>query len=165
VIDVVLSAWRNSQVSKIVVVLRGDDEQLIARCKDASVELARVSSPTADMKASVQAGLRYIAEKYTPAPLDAWLVAPADIPALSSQVIDSVLAAYNPAVPRPVVPTHQGRQGHPALFPWSFVEQVEALADSQGINALLSETEVTEVECAGAVPEDIDTLEDYGRST
>ena len=163
VIEKVLSAWNSSEVSHVVVVVRSDDQPLLARCKGTGIEVALVDAPTADMKASVQAGLAYISDQHSPSANDVWLVAPADLPQLSCEVINQALAAYRPESPQPVVPIQRGRRGHPALFPWSFVERVNALTESQGINALRTDSEISEVECRGATPRDIDTTEDYRR--
>lgn len=162
VIDAVLAAWRGSQVSKTIVVVRDDDEQLIAACQQSGVHVVRAGTATPDMKATVRLGLEFVEKTFSPAAEDVWLLAPADIPRLSSRVIDQVLSAYRPESPRPVVPVHDGRRGHPALFPWPFVQRLKELADDEGIDSLLRAIEIVEVTCEdGTEIQDIDTPDDY----
>ena len=116
-------------------------------CAEAGTDVVVLESPTPDMKASIRAGLAHIRKHCRPESSDVWLVAPADIPNLSTEVINKVLAAFDRQSPRPIVPVHKGRRGHPALFPWAYVDRVDALSASQGINALLTGTDVVEIEC------------------
>ena len=163
IIDAVLNAWCDSKVSVTVAVLRESDRELDQACRRRGVEVALTESTTADMKASVRLGLGFVAEYLSPAADDVWLVAPADMPQLSSRVIDQVLAAYVADAPGPVVPVYGGRRGHPALFPWSFSKHIDSLGEDEGINVLLRGGDLVEVACdtPDAVPPDVDTPREY----
>ena len=100
VIETVLGAWRASGVSHVVMTVRAEDVELAALGRAAGAETVVVSPPPPDMKASVLAGLDYLADKYQPQPIDAWLLAPADMPLLSPQVIDVLLAAWRARQPK-----------------------------------------------------------------
>ena len=68
--------------------------------------------------------------------------------------------------PQPLilVPTFQGRRGHPVLFSWSLVEEVFALGEQDGVNRLLQRHAVRELAMIEpAVIEDLDTPDDYRR--
>ena len=102
IIEHVVDAWIASRVDHVVVVVSpsGDDGQRlakIARQAGADVVVPRVAPD--QMKDSVQAALQHIAEKYSPLPNDAWLLAPADMPRLSIAVIDLLLDTYDPSRP------------------------------------------------------------------
>ncbi|MCC6492196.1 MAG: NTP transferase domain-containing protein [Pirellulales bacterium] len=163
-IDLVLRAWIPSRVSRIVVVVRGDDLPLRQRCQAYDVDLVAAPASTPDMKASVQCGLQHIARHYAPALVDAFLVAPADLPELSPALIDQVLRAYDPFRPAPVVPVAAGRRGHPLLLPWSLAPLVFALTPEQGVNALLDRLPHQEVQWPAAASfDDLDAPADLDR--
>lgn len=164
VIERVLAAWRASRVEHVVVVTRGDDADLADICRRCGVAVAPASPPPPDMKASVRHGLAYVAQSWQPGSRDVWLVAPADLPGLSTETIDRVLAAHDPLRPAIVVPRGE-RRGHPVLFPWGLAEEVASLPDDRGIDELLRRHAVREVrvEDAAGAGDDLDTPEDYER--
>jgi CTP:molybdopterin cytidylyltransferase MocA len=116
------------------------------------------------MKDSVAEALRYLAQHFQPTWRDTWLLAPADLPQLSAAVIGKLLEAHRPDDPRILVPSHEGRRGHPVLFPWNLAEEVPRLGDNEGVNLLLKRHPVTEIACGvAALPADVDTPADYRR--
>lgn len=164
VIEHVLAAWKTSRVSAVIVTAHPNDDELIARCRAAGAEVAIVDPPPADMKASVAAGLSYLAAAYEPRSNDVWLLAPADMPRLNARLIDHVLAAHRPSAPRVLVPVSDGRRGHPVLFPWPLAAEVCRLPAGQGINALVAAAGPEEIECNEAAAfADLDTPDDYAR--
>jgi molybdenum cofactor cytidylyltransferase len=163
-VEHVLAAWRASRVTSVTVVVHPDDAALAEICRRAGAEVVVPDCPPADMKASVGRALAWIAARHAPAAGDAWLVAPADMPGLSAALIDFVIAARDARVPRIVVPTSGRRRGHPVLFPWSLASEVAQLAADEGLNELVSQHALVEVnwpdETAFA---DVDSPEDYRR--
>lgn len=167
VIETVLEAWRASRVSQVVMTVRADDAELAATGRAAGAEVVVVAPPPADMKASVLAGLEYAAARYQPQPGDAWLLAPADMPLLSPQTIDSLLAAWSQRDSDCfdiVAPCRAGRRGHPVLFGWPLAAAARQLGEGEGLNQLLARHRVKELQVddeAGFI--DLDTPEDYRR--
>lgn len=138
VIETVLAAWNSSAVDHAVVVVDEQDELLadtVARC---DCTLVRAADPP-DMKASVQYALREISRQWSPQDRDVWLLAPADFPTLGPAWINALLSKHDPRKPSPLVPTHEGRRGHPVLFSWSLAAAACTLPSDVGINHLLSE--------------------------
>jgi molybdenum cofactor cytidylyltransferase len=164
VIDRVLASWRDSAVTRVVVVVRADDALLGERCIAAGVDVVVAETAPRDMKASVQLALRHVATRYSPRPNDAWLLAPADLPRLPAAAIDVVLGAYDSDRPSPVAPAFEGQRGHPLLMPWALAQRVDALTDDMGINALLQGTFVREVAWGDdSILRDVDTPGDFAR--
>jgi molybdenum cofactor cytidylyltransferase len=65
-----------------------------------------------------------------------------------------------------VVPTWNGKNGHPLLFAWSLVPTIRSLSKDRGLNYLLSSgnQSVAAVPADDAErPDDLDTPEDYDR--
>lgn len=164
-VEHVLAAWQQSQVTSTIVVVHPDDHALADVCRRAQVEVLVADYPPPDMKASVALGLRQIAERYKPTATDVWLVAPADLPLLKARTIDAVLASHDPAQPAIVVPTDLGgKRSHPVLFPWPLAREVPRLAIDEGLKSLIARHAVHELTIPWLVPSaDVDTPEDYRR--
>jgi molybdenum cofactor cytidylyltransferase len=164
-IDHLLDAWRSSRVGRVVVVARADDDALLAHLRGHDVDLVVPATAPPEMKDSVCAALDHIRDRYRPKPLDVWLLAPADLPQLSSRVIDQVLAAAATGGGAIIVPRSGERRGHPVAFPWSLHEAVLTLGPDQGVNSLLDERFPTlyieTAEPAGG--DDIDRPDDFQR--
>lgn len=164
VIESVLKAWQQSQVTRVIVVVPPHDRSLADVCRSTGVDVVVASRPPADMKASVGLALEHIAKTYDPVAQDVWLVAPADMPELSPTVIDALLAVHEADNAQIVVPTNAGRRGHPVLFPWPLGSAVFRLADDEGIDAMMRDHPIREIECGPpANVADLDTPEDYRR--
>lgn len=165
VIEQVLSAWRASGVEQIAVVVRPGDTELAHCCRQSGVDVVVPHADPAEMKDSVRLGLQWIRSRYDPRPTDAWLLAPADMPQLTATLVDRVRAAYAPQQPTLCLPLDaSGRRGHPALFPWSLVGEVEGLRAGESIKDLLTRHPVCEVAVdETALFTDLDTPEDYQR--
>ena len=162
VIESLLASWRASGVDQMVVVMREDQTELRALCRETTIVIPPVAPP--EMKDSVLAALDRIRKAFAPEDGDVWLLAPADMPQLVPEVVKQILAAHDPAYPAIIVPVSEGRRGHPVLFPWAFASSVETLAENEGVNALLERLPVRELECNEAgIHGDLDTPDDYER--
>lgn len=159
----VLAAWLASRIDQVIVVVHAQDRRAQQLCERMGVSPVVPSDPPSDMKESVQHALKFVATHFSPVDEDRWLLAPADMPALSPQLIDSVLGAgcEQRSI---IVPQFAGRRGHPVSFPWRLANQVFHLQKEQGVNILLKHhpSRILEVSQPDAIG-DIDTPEDYQR--
>ncbi len=164
VIEQVVAAWRASRVTRVVVVVRADDAELIEKCRAAGADVVAPAVPPPEMKVSVAHALSYVQSKFSPQPSDVWLLAPADMPRLSPQVVNQLLDEHDADSPAILVPVARGRSGHPVLFPWPLAAEVHKLAADEGVNALTARHVVREVTCDDpAILDDLDTPHDYQR--
>ncbi|MBI1901075.1 MAG: nucleotidyltransferase family protein [Planctomycetia bacterium] len=164
VIETVLDAWQQSRAAEVVVVVHPDDARLAEICRARSVHVVVAESPPPDMKASVQLGLAFARERFSPSERDAWLLSPADAPTLSPQVIDLFLSQHEESPREILVPRHGDRRGHPALFPWPLADEVARLAPNEGVNALFARHAVREIPLPPELAaRDVDTPEEYAR--
>ena len=165
VIDQVLAAWGGSRVDHICVVLRADDWELQEKCLKHAVDVITPTPAPKQMKESIQYGLRHLMQNAALDDDDVWLIAPADLPTLTSELIDSVCDSESPdtiVVPRFGDSAEQLRAGHPVAFPGSFAESVFGLRDCEGLNSLVERGPVSFVNHASSLrPRDIDTPEEY----
>lgn len=157
-----LQAWLDSKVSNVVIVVRDDDEELIACCDSYPITIVRAKAPP-DMRASVEAGLDWLRQNLSPSiETDSWLLAPADTPRMNSRWIDSLLnTKWKPNTPIQVA-CYLGKRGHPVRFRWSLASEVSKLPANVGLNHLLQQFAVQEIEVPDPlILEDIDTPIDY----
>src|SRR5688572_8196026 len=147
-IEHVIGAWRQSDVDELIVVVSPDNQPLIDVCRRLPCRLVVPTTPPPEMKASVCRGLEFIERELAPAANDVWLVAPADLPALSPAAIDTVLAAHDPLDPVILVPRHDSRRGHPALFPWRLAAEAVALRETESLKDLLARSPLREIDLA-----------------
>lgn len=162
ILETVLKAWQASRVDQVVLMTPADRAEIIVLGESAGVSVAVLTEVPPDMKGTVLAGLRWIERNHEVSGEDVWLVAPADMPDLDPRTIDAVLAASEANPGKVVVPASGGRQGHPALFPWSLIPAVKKLGSDQGLRDLPSWGESVTAEVKeGRLGSDIDDLEDY----
>ena len=136
IIDAVLRAWTTSQVDQVVVVIRCDDEDLRDACERWPVQIVATDQDPPDMKASIQIGLRHLSAVASDG--DRCFIAPADLPMLTSELIDQILANDSDKI---VVPKFGDKSGHPALLPWRITRQIFELAADQGVNQIVNQHE------------------------
>jgi molybdenum cofactor cytidylyltransferase len=171
-----LEAWLRSDVDAVHVVLRADDAALmgaVRACGAAAGNRLAIVVPTVpppDMKASVAAAVDHIGHTLSPREDDAFLVAPADMPRLSTAIINRLVELHRRGVSRSIlVPSVSAKRGHPVLFPWRFARDVRELADGEGLDAIVKRQDAVEVACddliaaAEAPFADIDTPDDFRR--
>lgn len=164
IIEHVLGAWLASRVTRVVIVMRPDDEELATAVRQIDVDVVIPNEPPPEMKDSVRHALDHIERRYLPQPTDAWLLAPADMPRLSTEVIDRLLTEQQPDSPEILIPEVAGKRGHPVLFPWRLASEATRLPEGEGLNSLVARHAVRLVPCDdGAILEDLDTPDDYQR--
>lgn len=182
VMDAVLRAWTTSCVSRVVVVARADEKALHGLVRKYDVDLCVADPPPAEMKHSIQAGLRYLSKHASPTARDRWMVAPADLPTLTTELIDRVAVASTQcdSIVAPVFlreadgisedgassletsGTIVRSSGHPVGFPWRIAAEVHTLGSDEGLNALLERHPVQWLERPWIEkPRDIDTRAEY----
>lgn len=169
VVESVLGEWRASRVSHVVMVVHPDDRALAEAAHHAGAEVVVPASPPPDMKASICHALSYIEQSFSPDESDGWLLAPADMPGLTTATINWMIGQAsspatdaNPASDRILIPTHLARRGHPVYFPWPLAAAAFQLGANEGLNALVARNSVREVKCEDpAVLEDLDHPDDY----
>ncbi len=163
VIDAVLQAWTKSRIDAVAVVVRRGDTALQRACQRWPIALVTPEVDPSDMKMSIGYGLEHLASKFQPGDQDRWLVAPADLPLLSSELINQLVAAG--ATPEDiVVPRFGSRSGHPVSFPWLLRAKVANIPVDSGLNWLLAHHPTQWIDLpADLRPADIDTPEEYQR--
>lgn len=167
ILEHVLAALRRAAVEHLVVVLGPHVRELAPLAHNAGAQVCQLAEETADMRTTVEQGLHWLEQRFSPRPHDAWLLVPADHPALDASVVPQLESAYA-AHPQfsIVIPTHNGRRGHPTLFAWKHAAAIHAAPPELGLNVYVRQqaVETLEVPVAHAgVLWDMDRPEDYER--
>jgi CTP:molybdopterin cytidylyltransferase MocA len=156
VIDCCIDYLRDGGVEEIIVVLghRADD----IRQQVSGVRFALNTEPDSPMGTSIAAGVRELPET-----TQATLIALVDHPAVPPTVVATLVESWKRGA-RLIIPTWQGRGGHPVLVDLSFKAELVNLPASGGLRALFDahRNEVTRVPVASPfIARDMDTWDDY----
>jgi len=111
------------------------------------------------MVTSIQAGIRAL-----PPGVDGAMLFLVDHPLVDPQTIDALIKNLRPG--HIVLPTFQGRRGHPVLFSAALFDEILALPATQGANMIVRRdpTRITEVPLNDrGILVDIDTPEQFGK--
>ncbi len=167
VLEHVVAALRAGGADHVVVVVGPHVPELVPLAEAAGAHVCRLAEPTPYMRATVGHGLRWVEDHLHPTQADAFLLAPADHPALDPGTVRELCEAFGRDPSRSIlVPVCGGRRGHPALVAWRHAAGIRALPPDRGINSYFREHagEVGGVPVAGGGAfADLDTPEDYER--
>jgi molybdenum cofactor cytidylyltransferase len=165
VLEHVIVALHAAGVNPVLTVLGPHVAELAETAHEAGASVLVLPWPTADMRATIGRGLDWLEETLEPGEGDWWLLVPGDHPTLEVGIIQQLLDADRGDATI-LIPTWQGRRGHPALISWRHVAGIRAHPAAEGLNTYLRahEGETREVPVSSAsVVEDLDTPEDYER--
>jgi molybdenum cofactor cytidylyltransferase len=134
----VITALREGGAEPVVVVTGPQDPALAPLARAAGAEACELSFATPDMRTTVEHGLDWLEKRYHPQPDDAFLLTPGDLPFLDAATVRLLYEAWlrRPAATI-LIPTFEGRRGHPALIAWRHVGAIRSLPRGSGIDAYL----------------------------
>jgi molybdenum cofactor cytidylyltransferase len=153
-----VEAALGSKASDILVVTGHEREAVEALLEGLAVRTIHNPDYKAGLSTSLKAGIVAL-----PSGTDAAIVCLGDMPEIDSQLLDSLIEAFDPAEGRSIiVPTHNGKRGNPVLWSSAFFPAMAALEGDVGARHLIGQHQeaVVEVEMeTGASLVDIDTPE------
>ena len=155
----VVQAVCGAGLDQVVVVTGAHAAGVVQALAGLPVDFASNEAWTEGMSTSLREGLGVLRPE-----IQASLIALADQPALTSNVLAALVARYCATRAPIVAPVYQGRRGNPVLFDRRLFDELLAVEGDQGGRPLLIRyaTEVEQVEMNDpAVILDVDTLEDY----
>ncbi len=142
-----------------VIAVTGQDEQLMRVLDACGCQVVVNARAEEGMGASIAAGVRAAADAA------GWLVAPGDMPWIHPDTIARVRAALDRDAGI-VIPTFDGRRGHPVAFAGEFAAELAALKGDSGARSVVAahalRLKLLPVDDAGVLA-DIDTPDDLGR--
>ena len=156
VIECCIDSLRGAGVETIVVVIGHHADVL--RAKVAGVTFALNPDPDSEMGASIAAGVREL-----PDDTEGSLIVLADHPAVPAAVVSKIIEEWSQGA-RIVIPTWQGRGGHPVLVDLSLRAELLNLPTSGGLRAFFeSHRELVRRLPVNSpfIARDMDTWDDY----
>jgi molybdenum cofactor cytidylyltransferase len=153
----------DSKLEEIFVVLGHRELDIRQRLAGAGVQYVINENYQKGMFSSVKTGWAQIA----PA-TEGVLIALVDQPMITTAIINKLVDAFKAGKKKIVVPTFEGKQGHPIVLSTEFEEELMLMDDEtpQGLKALIDahRDEILEVPVdSSAILEDIDRPGDYER--
>jgi CTP:molybdopterin cytidylyltransferase MocA len=166
IIEAVIHTLRIAGVADVLVVVGPHVAELAPLARRAGAHVLELSEATPDMRATVEHGLASLEDRFHPQPNDAWLLVPADHPALDAAAVRQLRDAFGKSGHSIAVPTFAGKRGHPAAIAWRHVAGIRAWPAGFGLNTYLRQhiAETLEVPVdSDSILIDLDTPEDYAR--
>ena len=147
-------------VGTIVVVVGHRADEVRQHLNHASVLFAVNPDPSSEMSDSIRCGVEML-----PSNALAVLLALVDHPAVPPEVVTRLINEWMGGV-KLVIPTWQGRGGHPVLVDLSYHKELQALEPRRGLKSLFQNNSqsVGRIEVASPyIARDMDTWDDYTR--
>lgn len=159
IVETVISKIIPVLKSNIMVVLGSNRAEIIEKINPFQVESCFNINYDKGMLSSVVCGFNSIPES-----AEAALVFLGDQPQISKKVIWNVINTWKASEKGMIIPTFNGRRGHPVLIETKYIEEINRLDPEKGLRQLMQKfsKDIAEVEVAEAeILRDIDTPEDY----
>ena len=159
-LESIVSTLQTIPVDRVVVVLGHHADEIQAAIPLQKVEVVVNPRYREGQTTSFLAGINAVDAE----DLEGILLCLVDHPLISPEVVRTLQQAFREKRPPVVIPTYQGRRGHPVIFSRALFEEFRALAPKEGANQVArrhrAETLFVEVQDE-AILRDVDTPADY----
>lgn len=129
----IIKTLRNAGLERVAVVLGHHAGEIQRALNLSGVEVVVNQNYGGGQTSSLQAGLRALDRK----DVQAVLLCLVDHPAISEDVVRKLIAAFNQSRAPVVIPTCQGRRGHPVLITRPLFAELLALDPHEGANTVI----------------------------
>jgi len=150
-----------SRVDEVIIVTGHRDLEVRRAVGDRPVRFAHNADYQSGMTSSIKCGVRVLS-----AGTRACILALVDQPQIGADLINLLIDIYEKAPALIVMPSYEGRNGHPILIDSSLNEEILTMDPEQGLRQVVRAHlgQVSRVEVSSrAVLEDCDFPEDYQR--
>ena len=151
-----------SPVDQVFVVIGKDGKPILEAIAGRCMHCVTNTQAEDEMLHSVRCGLKAMPEESA-----AVMVALGDQPGITADVVAELVLSFHATGRGIVVPTFEGKRGHPLLFAMHYRDEILTRHEGRGLRGLLEAhpQDVFELEVAtSGVLEDIDLPEDYRRA-
>ncbi len=163
-LELILHTLGEGGIERIVVVLGHHAQEIQRQTKIEAAHAVVNPDYRSGQTSSLQAGLRSLRADNP----DAVLLCLVDHPAVRAETVRSIVATFRRCGAPVVIPTYQGRRGHPVLIGRQVFDELLQLAPDAGADSVVRRyrpaTQFVEVEDEG-VAIDVDDPESYRRLT
>lgn len=133
VIETVVHASLNSKAAHSIVVTGAYEKQISQQIKHLPVQISFNADYEQGMLSSVQCGV------YSVDGFEAFMILPGDQPLVKTSTIDCLIEAWRRSDKGLVVPTFNGKKGHPVLIHHKYKERINHLDANIGLRQLFHE--------------------------
>lgn len=161
VLGAIIRSLSTLDLRPIIVVAGGNAAAISEALKRTRAKIVCNPNPSAGMISSIRVGVQAL-----PSSLKRFIIALGDQPRIGPKGIVDLSSEQIGTRKGIIIPTYQGRRGHPVLFDIRYRQEILALTDQQTLRDLIlaHEDDIVEVPCrSDAYVSDIDTREDYER--
>ena len=154
----------------MVVVIRPSDTELRELLEAQNSEKLTIIVPDEEppeMRDSVEVALDALEELEAPGESDFWALIPADHPFLTRELWDELSSRVSHTSAEIIIPTVEGRGGHPTFFRWSLRDEIRSLPKDAGLDQIVKAdpSRVLKIPCeAQELRFDLDTPSDLERA-
>ncbi|KON81293.1 molybdopterin-binding/glycosyltransferase family 2 protein [Azoarcus sp. PA01] len=127
-----VNAARASCAESVTVVVGHEAEAVGSALAASGATLVPNPDHAQGMSSSLRHGIAAL-----PDDIDAVIVLLGDMPRITAEHVDRLIAAFDPAAPAIVMPEKGGRRGNPILWPREFFAAMAQIAGDQGARSLL----------------------------
>ena len=161
-LEAIVQTLGEADIERIVVVLGHHAEEIQRQIEIGAAQVVINPDYRSGQTSSLQVGLRsLIADD-----LEAILLCLVDHPAICAETVRRIVATFRQCGTPVVIPTYQGRRGHPVLLGRQVFHELLQLASGAGADSVVRRyrpaTQFVEVEDEGII-KDVDDTESYQR--
>ncbi|NMG17263.1 NTP transferase domain-containing protein [Aromatoleum bremense] len=127
-----VNAARASRAASVTVVVGHEAEAVGTALATSGATLVDNPDHAQGMSSSLRHGIAAL-----PDDIDAVIVLLGDMPRITAEHVDRVIAAFDPAAPSIVMPEKDGRRGNPILWPREFFAAMAGICGDQGARGLI----------------------------
>ena len=163
VIERLLDELLKSKLDEIIVVLGAHEQEIRPLIlKHKSIKVVYNKDHNLGQSSSFKCGLRALDQAGT-----GILLLPVDHPLLQAGTVDRLIAEFVQAKAKVLIPTFNGKRGHPPVFSIDLLNEFLALSDDRGINTVVhrhaNETKELAVKDPGVIkafntPQELESL-------
>ncbi|MBT7953028.1 MAG: NTP transferase domain-containing protein [Gammaproteobacteria bacterium] len=122
-----------SQVDSVLLVAGHEEDKVRSAVRDKNIKIVTNPDFAKGLSTSLHCGLTYLADD-----VDAAIICLADMPSVSTSVIDQLIAAFSPEENRLIcVPVYQGQRGNPVVLAKRFFSEMNELSGDKGAREFL----------------------------
>lgn len=150
-----------SKVDEVIVVTGHREQEVRGAIGNRPVKFVHNADYQSGMASSIRRGVTEVSDA-----ADACVISLVDQPRIDRETIDCLIEAYESSTSLIVIPTHQGKSGHPIILDLALRNEILAMNPEIGLREIVqahSEAITRVAVSSSVILEDCDFPEDYKR--
>lgn len=131
-LELVVKQYRKAKLDELIVVLGHEARQIVQRIPLNGIKIIINNEHRVGLSSSIQRGLAHVSSRF-----NAVMIGLGDMPLVTTNTIDMLIAEYNKSKKGIVVPVHDGQRGHPVILDMKYLEAMLTLRGDVGAKSVL----------------------------